>query len=206
MKLIGRNLSPFTRRVAVAMNLLGVPHERLTLSPWSEAQAKEIRAQNPLTRVPILVLDDGEILIESGAMLDYLMERVGPAKALIPPSGKARRDCLRIMALGTGVMDKGVAAFYERTKRPAEKVHAPWHEHLVGQLTGGLAALDALPMTPWFLGAALTMADITAAVAVTFVKRTNAAQFPEGAYPKLAALAARCEAMPEFRSSPLETP
>jgi len=206
MKLIGRNLSPYTRRVAVAMNLLGVPHERLTLSPWSEAQAKEIRAQNPLTRVPILVLDDGETLIESGAMLDYLMERVRPAKALIPPAGKPRRDCLRIMALGTGVMDKGVAAFYERTKRPAEKVHAPWHEHLAGQLAGGLAALEALPMAPWFLGAAMTMADVTAAVAVTFVKRSSPALCAAGAYPKLEALAAACEAMPAFKSSPLETP
>src|SRR5512132_4364469 len=104
MKLIGRNLSPYTRRVAVAMNILGVPHERLYLSPWQGQQAKDIRAENPLVRVPIMILDDGERLIESGAMLDYLMERAGPAKALIPPAGKDRRTCLRIMAIGTGVI------------------------------------------------------------------------------------------------------
>ena len=73
MKLIGRNLSPYTRRVAVAMNVLGIAHERAYLTPWQEAQANEIRAANPLTRVPILVLDDGERLIESGAILDHLM-------------------------------------------------------------------------------------------------------------------------------------
>ncbi len=206
MKLLGRNLSPYTRRVAIAMNILGVPHERIYLSPWQEAQAKDIRAANPLTRVPIMVLDDGETLIESGAMLDHLMEGAGPEKALIPAQGKDRRACLRIMATGTGVLDKGVAAFYERTKRPAEKVHQPWHDHLASQVTGGLKALEALPMTPWFLGGRMTMADVTAAVAITFLGKTNPALVAPGAFPKLEALAARCEAMPAFKSSPLETP
>ena len=206
MKLIGRNLSPYTRRVAVAMDVLGVPHERQYLSPWQEQQAKDIAAENPLKRVPIMVLDDGERLIESGAILDYVMERVGPGKALIPPSGDERRACLRIMAMGTGVIDKGVAAFYERTKRPADKVHQPWHDHLASQVTGGLKALEALPMNPWFLGGKMTMADITAAVAYTFLGKTNPGLVPKGAYPKLEKLAATCEAMPAFKSSPLETP
>jgi len=206
MQLIGRNLSPYTRRVAVAMNLLGVPHERVYLSPWSEAQAKDIRAANPLTRVPIMVLDDGETLIESGAMLDHVMEKVGPEKALIPAAGKPRRDCLRITAMATGVMDKGVAAFYERSKRPAEKVHQPWHDHLANQVTGGLQALEALPMAPWFLGPKMSMADVTAAVALTFLRKTSPALAPAGAYPKLEALAAKCEALPAFQASPLETP
>ena len=206
MKLIGRNLSPYTRRVAIAMNMLGMAHERQYLSPWQEQQAKDIRAANPLARVPILVLDDGERLIESGAILDYVMEKAGPAKALIPASGKERRDCLRITAMATGVLDKGVAAFYERTKRPADKVHQPWHDHLASQVTGGLKALEAVPAKPWFLGDKMTMADVTAAVAMTFLGKTNPALTPAGAYPKLETLAAKCEAMPAFKSSPLETP
>jgi glutathione S-transferase len=206
MKLIGRNLSPYTRRVAIAMNILGVPHERVALTPWNDEQAAKIRAANPLTRVPILVLDDGETLIESGAILDHVMEGAGPDKALIPATGKARRDCLRLMALGTGVLDKGVAAFYERTKRPAEKVHQPWYDHLCAQVKGGLDTLEAQPMTPWFLGPKMSMADITAAVAITFLRKTTPALAPAGAYPKLEALAAKCEAMPAFQASPLETP
>jgi glutathione S-transferase len=206
MKLVGRNLSPYTRRVMVAMNLLGVPHERDYLSPWSDDQAREIGANNPLKRVPYLVLDDGEILIESGAMLDYLMEGTAPEKALIPPAGAQRRKCLCIAAIGTGVLDKGVAAFYERTKRPAEKVHQPWHDHLASQATGGLKALEALPMAPWFLGERISIADITAAVAVSFLGKTTPALVAPGLYPKLEALTARCEAMPAFKASPLETP
>lgn len=206
MKLVGRNLSPFTRRVAIAMDTLGIAHERVYLSPWQEAQAKEIRTANPLTRVPILVLDDGEVVIESGAMLDCLMEGVPAEKSLIPPNGKERRECLRVSAIGTGILDKGVNALYERTRRPAEKVHQPWHDHLASQVTGGLQALEALPTTPWFLGARMTIADITAAVAVAFVKRTSPQLCPAGAYPKLEALAAKCEALPAFKASPLETP
>ncbi len=206
MKLIGRNLSPYTRRVAIAMDTLGIKHERDYLSPWQEAQANEIRAANPLTRVPILVLDDGERMIESGAMLDHLMEGVPPEKSLIPAKGKPRRECLRITAYGTGVLDKGVAAFYERTKRPAEKVHQPWHEHLASQVTGGLQMLESQPMNPWYVGDHMTIADITAAVAVTFVKRTSPQLFPAGKYPKLEALAAKCEALPAFKASPLEAP
>lgn len=206
MKLVGRNLSPFTRRVAIAMNLLGIKHEREYLTPWQDAQAKEIAAANPLKRVPYLVLDDGEVLFESGAILDYLMEGIAADRALIPPAGAERRKCLRIAATGSGVLDKGVAAFYERTKRPPEKVHQPWHDHLAGQVTAGLAALEALPMTPWFLGERLSMADITAAVAHTFIGKTSPDLAPPGAFPKLAAMAARCEAMPAFKSSPLETP
>lgn len=206
MKLIGRNLSPYTRRVAIAMTLLGIPHERERLSPWTESEAEAIRAANPLTRVPSLVLDDGEVLIESGAILDYVMEGIGPEKALLPPAGAERRKCLRLAAIGTGILDKGVAAFYERARRPAEKIHQPWHDHLARQVTGGLAALEAQPMTPWFLGDRISIADITAAVAMTFLRKTTPALAPPGAYPKLDALAERCEAMPAFQASPLETP
>ncbi len=206
MKLYGRNLSPYTRRVAVCLDLLDVPHERIYLSPWSADQAAQIAASNPLVRVPFLVLDDGETLLESGAIIDHVMEIAGPAKSLVPPAGKARRDCLRLAAIGTGLMDKGVNAFYERTKRPADKVHAPWHDHLTRQVSGGLALLEAQPMSPWLQGERPTLADVTAAVAFTFLGRTNPALVPPGAYPRLEALTARAEALPAFRKSPLEQP
>ena len=206
MKLIGRNLSPYTRRCAIALNLMGIKHERAYFSPWQEQQAAAIAAINPLKRVPILVLDDGSHLIESGAILDYACELAGPGKALIPAAGKARRDCLQIVALATGAMDKGVNAFYEKARRPAEKVHPPWHAHLQSQVAGGLAALEALPQTPWLQGAAISAADVTVAVAMTFLRTTNPELVPPGRYPKLDALTARAEAMPAFQSSPLEKP
>ena len=62
MKLIGRYDSPFVRRVGITLLLLGMPFEQLPLSVFSEAT--EVRKTSPLGRVPILVLADGEPVID----------------------------------------------------------------------------------------------------------------------------------------------
>lgn len=211
LKLIGRNLSPYSRRVAVAMTLLDIPHSREYLSVTADPdRGLEL---NPVGRVPVLELEDGERLIESAAILDYLMELVGPAKSLVPPHGKARRDCIQLMAIGSGVLDKSVNAIYELRRRPAEKVHEPWRQHLLRQAAGGLAALDARAAMArshgekaWLLGEQIGMADITAAVTVTFLRVMVPELVPDGLYPALYALTGRAEALPAFQAHPLEKP
>src|SRR4051812_35521702 len=85
MILIGQYDSPFVRRVAIALRLYGLPFEH---RPWSTfAEGDKIAPYNPLRRVPTLVLDDGDALIESAMILDYLDDRAGPEKALIARSG-----------------------------------------------------------------------------------------------------------------------
>ena len=72
MLLIGRDLSPFVRRTATVIEVLGLPYERRKLAT---ADAPEAVAEfNPLARVPALVLEDGEVLIDSAAIIDYLLE------------------------------------------------------------------------------------------------------------------------------------
>jgi glutathione S-transferase len=207
MKLIGRNLSPYSRRVAVAMTLLDVPHAREYLSVTADPErGLEV---NPVGRVPVLELDDGERLIESAAILDYLMELVGPAKSLIPPHGRTRRDCIQLMAIGSGLLDKAVNAIYELRRRPADKVHEPWRQHLLRQAAGGLAALDARAAAQpkqWLLGEQISMADITAAVAVSFLRVMVPDLVTDGLYPALYALTDRAEALPAFQAHPLEKP
>lgn len=210
MLLIGRNLSPYSRRVAIAMTMLDVPHEREYLSVTANPQrGLEV---NPVGRVPVLQLDDGEKLIESGAILDYLMELVGPAKSLIPPHGRPRRDCLQVMAIASGTLDKAVAAIYEKNRRPAEKVHEPWRQHLLTQVSGGLKALEAraaaLPAdtTGWLLGDHISMADITLGVMMSFLGVMLPDVAPAKSYPALARLQQRCEALPAFQAHPLEKP
>lgn len=202
MILVGRNLSPFTRRCGIALRLLGLPFEHQAVSVWADPAA--VARHNPLVRVPALVLDDGEVLFESGAILDHLMERAGPVHTLIPVAGRPRRDCLRLMALGTGATEKAVAAVYEQQRRPPEKIHPPWLEHVRGQARAGLAALEAANPSPWLMEDGMTMADVTAAVLVTFIRKMEPTLFPEGAYPRLAALAARAEALPAFKAQALE--
>lgn len=204
MTLIGRNLSPYTRRVAIAMTMLDVPHQREYLSVTADPErGLEI---NPVGRVPALQLEDGDTLIESGAILDYLMDLVGPAKSLIPPHGKARRDCLQLMAIASGVLDKSVNAIYEVRRRPAEKVHEPWRQHLLRQAGGGLTALEQRPQTPWLQGEHITLADITVAVMISFLHAMLPELVASGLYPKLHALTARAEDLPAFKAHKLETP
>ena len=113
---------------------------------------------------------------------------------------RARRNALRIVALATGAIDKAGAVVYERVLRPQEMIYQPWIERCLTQLTSGLAALDALPLTPWYLGARPMQPDITVGVLLGYLlkSRTVAGAFPAGRYPNLELLSAACEALPEF--------
>ena len=89
MFLIGQYDSPFVRRVAIALRLYGIAYDH---KPWSTfGDAVAIAPYNPLRRVPTLVLDSGEALIESAMILDYLDDTVGPEKAMLPAKGAERR-------------------------------------------------------------------------------------------------------------------
>jgi glutathione S-transferase len=203
MILIGMFDSPFVRRVAVSLNLLDFGFEHRN---WSVGKDFDlIRRHNPLGRVPTLVLDDGEALMESAAILDYLDELVGPARALLPPSGEVRRDALRIMAIAAGAAEKGVLQLYERAFRPEEKRHQPWVDRCNLQMHAGLAELERAAEASggaWLVDDHMTQADITAACALTFLRQALSVDM--GAtlrYPILGALSRRCEALPAFQSA-----
>jgi len=199
MILVGQYDSPFTRRVAIALQLLGMPFTRNTLSVF--ANADQARKLNPLGRVPALVLDDGEVLIDSGAILDHIDEVAGPGRALLPPAGEERRQALRTIALATGGMEKAVSIVYERVLRPAEKLHAPWLERCQVQLAGSLAALEAQPASGGLVSGRYPQADIAAACLVGFLALRVADAFPAGRYGRLTALAAAAEALPAFKAT-----
>lgn len=198
MQLIGMFDSPYVRRVAVSLRLLGFQFEHRN---WSVGRdLDQIRRYNPLGRVPTLVLDDGEVLMESAAILDYLDEQVGPERALLPARGEARRRALRLMAIATGAADKGVAQLYERAFRPEDKRHEPWVARCRAQTQDGLAELERLAQTTrseWLLGPTLTQADITVTAAATFLH--EALHLEAGRYPALMQRVARTEALPAFR-------
>jgi glutathione S-transferase len=200
--LIGMFDSPFVRRVAVSMNLLGIAFEHRN---WSVGKDFElIRQFNPVGRVPTLVQADGEALIESNAILDFLDEFAGPERVLLPPSGKARREALRIMAVATGAAEKGVTQLYEIVFRPPEKRHRPWIERCNSQMHAALAELERMSQTragDWLVGNRLSQPDITATCVYTFLADALKIHATGAAYPGLAAMAARCEALPEFRAS-----
>jgi glutathione S-transferase len=197
MILIGQFDSPFVRRVGVALELYELPYEHRPWSTW--ANAEELAVHNPLRRVPALLLDDGECLIESFAILDWLDEVVGPERALLPAAGPARRRGLQLTALATGLADKAVSLFYERLLHPETSTR--WVERCRAQIGGALERLESdrarQPKSYWF-GDALTHADIAVACALRFLLEAHAGAFDWGAFPALAAHARRCEGLPVF--------
>lgn len=207
MILIGMFDSPFTRRVAISATLLGVAFEHRN---WSVGRDFDrIREYSPLGRVPVLVLDEGRALCESALILDWLDQQAGPEHALLPAHGEARLEALQLMALATGVADKGIHTVIERAFRPEEKRHQPWLDRCLVQVRGALAELDAACAARpgrWLVGDAMTQADITVACYVTYV--SEAVPLPLDTYPALRAHVERCEALPVFRRfyAPFFTP
>ena len=197
MFLIGQYDSPFVRRVAIALRLYGLSFEH---RPWSTfGDAETIATYNPLRRVPTLVLDDGEALIESTAILDFLDELVGPDKAMIAERGPVRRHQLKICALGSGLADKAVSLVYERVLRKDQL--KLWVERCEAQIGGVLAVLEkerAAVSTAYWFGDTIGHADIMVACALRFTTEAHPQLFDAARYPRLAAHAAVCEALPVF--------
>jgi len=207
MFLIGQYDSPFVRRTAIALRLYGIAFAH---RPWSTfGDADKIAPYNPLRRVPTLVLDDGEALIESTAILDYLDELVGEARAMIAFSGPERRRHLKICGLATGLGDKSVSLVYERVLRKQQL--SLWVERCEAQISGVLDVLEqarAGVAAPYWFGTRIGHADIAVACVLRFTTEAHPHLFDAVRYPALAAHAARCEALPPFQEivQPLAPP
>ncbi|KAF1710200.1 glutathione S-transferase family protein [Pseudoxanthomonas sacheonensis] len=197
MILIGMFDSPYVRRVAIAMTLLGLEFEHRN---WSVGKDFDrIRDYSPIGRVPALVLDSGEVLAESALILDYLDSLAGPQRALLPTEGGARRQSLRLIGLATGAVDKGITMVMERVFRPEEKRHAPWTDRCRAQAEGALAELEkhcAQRNGQWLVGDAMTLADITLGCNGTYLR--EAVPLDLSPYPHVEAHVDRCEALPVF--------
>jgi glutathione S-transferase len=165
MQLIGVNRSPFTRRVAITLHIYGIAFEQRPLSGFGNRAA--VRAANPLGRIPALVLDDGETLVDSDAIIDYLDEVHGREQSLTPVAGADRRAVLKVSAIMMGACDKGLQAAYERNHHPPEKLHQPWIDDCMVQVANALAVVDAImaPGAPYLLLGRITQADVAAFVA-----------------------------------------
>ena len=195
MILVGQYDSPFVRRVAVSLRLLGFAYEHDTRSVFGDFES--MRRTNPLGRIPSLVLEDGEVLIDSVAILDWLDETVGPGRALLPAAGEARRRALQLVALASGAVDKAGAAAYERIIRPSAFRWPDWIARCRTQAEGALAALEG---HDWPASARLDQPAITTACMLRYVQMADPGLLGDR-YPRLAALSQRCEARPEFQAT-----
>lgn len=199
MILIGQYDSPFVRRVAIAMRIYGMSYEH---RPWSVfGDAQKIAAYNPLMRVPTLVLNTGEVLIESHAILDALDQLAPPGLAMMPAGGAERREAMKVCALATGLADKAVSLVYETAVH--NRATPAWVERCLSQIAGCLGELErsrTARATPWWFGESIGHADIVVTCALRFLGDAHAGLFDlsEG-WPLLAAHITRCEALDAFR-------
>ena len=196
MILIGQYDSPFVRRVAVTLHHYHMPFSRKPLSVFGDK--KEVQSINPLLRVPILMLEDGEALIDSNAIIDHLDHVAGPARAMTPQHGPERRKVLQACALSTGISDKVVALFFERTFHDAKQVSASYDGRLSSQIKVALEKLEHDCGNPWFFDNKMSQADITIGCTLSHLKLRLPEFFPADKYPKLHALSRHCEMREEF--------
>ena len=201
MKLIGMLDSPYVRRVAISLQLLGLAFEHQSLSVFRTfAQFRDI---NPVVKAPTLVCDDGEVLMDSTLILEYAEARARP-RSLLPREPAALQHELRLLGLALAACEKAVQIVYERNQRPAEKLHEPWVQRVSGQLLAAFEALEnALARRPPpQASAALRQADVTIAVAWHFARQMVADIVPAARFARLVAFSDAAERLPEFRAAP----
>ncbi len=204
MQLVGLLDSPYVRRCAVSMALLGIPFERRSVSVFRHMDT--FKTINPLVKAPTLVCDDGTLLHDSNLILQYV-EALAAPKTLWPRDTPTLATALRITANALVAMEKTVQCVYETQLRPPEKQHQPWLDRVTEQL---LAAYDLIEAdvakagNGHLVGATLTQADVSAAVAWGFTQFIQADRIPKSRYPATSAFAARLEFLPEFVAHPVD--
>jgi glutathione S-transferase len=204
MVLIGMLDSPYVRRCAISMKLMGVAFEHRPVSVFRNFE--EFRKVNPVVKAPTLVCDDGTVLMDSTLILDYIESTVALERRLMPAATEARKQALRLTGLALAAADKGVQLVYEKEQRPKEKLHPPWFERIVGQSHAAFGELEraAEGARPWLQGGSMNAADVIVAIAWRFGQYYNSAEIPAVRYPALAAYSRAAEALPEFASTPLD--
>lgn len=204
MQLIGMLDSPYVRRVAIALKCLGLPFEHRSLSVFRNFD--DFSQINPIVKAPTLVCDDGEILLDSTLILDYIEALSPPEKSLMPSNISERQKALQLIGIGLAACDKTVQIVYEYELRPEAKYHQPWLDRVTGQLT---TAYDLLEKTmasrsPWLITDQMLQPDITVAVAWRFTQFMIPQVIAPDRYPGLVEFSAEAENLPPFLETPLE--
>ena len=185
MKLITSLTSPYGRKVRVVLLEKKIPFQLQVENPW--LPDSPVPGFNPLGKVPVLVLEDGESVFDSRVIVEYL-DHVSPVAHLIPSELKSRMVVRGVEALADGVTDAAVAVYLEK-KRAPEQQSSDWLMLQEKTLFRALEALsEALGEKSWYLGNSMTLADVACGCTLGYLDL----RFPEidwrTAHPNLARL------------------
>jgi glutathione S-transferase len=136
--------SPFGRKVKLALGILGFDKE-VTVETADPTDVNDsIRKQNPLGKIPALIIEDGTVLYDSPVILEYLDHRAGGGK-IIPNEPSARFKSLQLQALADGILDAKILLVYEGRWRAPEMAVQRWLDHQTGKVARAFARLEASP-------------------------------------------------------------
>ena len=203
MQLIGYMDSPFVRRVAISMQFLGIAYDHRELSIFRDFE--EFQTINPTVKVPTLILDDGQVLMDSTLIIDYLESQLS-GRRLMPDNPTDYAAALQHIGVALVGMEKVAQLIYETSHRPENLQHMPWIDRLEQQLEGAVNLMEkavSASGNDWLLGTDITQADISTAVAWRFMMHIDCVNLDVNDYPALVAYSARAEALPEFLACPL---
>jgi glutathione S-transferase len=202
VQLIGMLDSPYVRRVAVSLQLLGLRFAHQSISVFSTFT--EFQRINPVVKAPTLICDDGEILMDSTLILEYAEALADRNKSLMPNVVVERQRTLRVIGLALAACEKSVQIVYERNLRPIEKLHEPWIARVTGQLLASYDALEAeliqCPLT--VTSSTINQAGVSTAVAWHFTQQMLPEVVPAENYPSLCKFSSNAELLPEFKAAP----
>lgn len=161
LKLIGPWGSGYTRRVGITLKLLDIPFEHLN---WTGAAWREsIRRFSPMVKVPALVLEDDEVIVDSSAIIDFLYEIAGLEKSMLPVAGAERRLALYHSAIASEIYGKQIQIYQELSQH--EFAVTARVRYFLQQVLAGFQAIEHRAKGKWLQGDKISHADVMAVVA-----------------------------------------
>ncbi|MBS6035417.1 MAG: glutathione S-transferase [Pantoea sp.] len=200
MILIGMLDSPYVRRVAIYMKVLGIQFEHRPLSVFSDFDA--LAKINPTVKVPTLITDDNQVLIDSTLIINYLEKYSGHTPVPTSASEAEEQRDLRLTGFALAACEKAVQIVYEQRVRPEEKQHQPWVNRITQQLHGAWQTLDngLRESHPDML----SVAGISIAVAWSFTDVMLPDTVSRARYPEAARFTSLAEQQTEFLTTPMK--
>ncbi|TPW32060.1 glutathione S-transferase family protein [Pararhizobium mangrovi] len=166
MKILTSSASPYSAKVRMAARYAGLPFEEVATDTASEGS--DLVDRNPLGKIPTVQAEDGTVVFDSRAIMQYLDRESG--RKLYPRNTAKRTQAEVLEALCDGIMDALILVVYERRFRPEEKVHQEWIDKQWRRVERGLDHLEAnLPRTAKNLtGAHFAIAGLLGYLALRF--------------------------------------
>jgi glutathione S-transferase len=196
MKLIGSNTSPYVRKVRIVMAEKKLDYQYVVEDVWAN---DNMLKNNPLGKVPCLVLEGVEAIFDSRVIVEYV-DTLSPVNRLIPPTGRERVEVRTWEALGDGVLDAAIAARLEANWAPrGEQRSQAWIDRNMGRVTASLKAMSrGLGEKPWCAGLHMSLADIAVGCALFYLDFRFSHIDWRGEYTNIARLAEKLAARKSF--------